>query len=219
MLDVMTHRRETQIGLADHFKTATWDLHKEAETTGFINDLLRGRASRPNYVNFLHNLRLVYDAMESDTSWLKAYPELGDFISPALFRTAHLCRDISELQERTKVKFHIFPETEDYVAHIKRASRLKPEAMLAHIYVRYLGDLNGGQVMKRLLIKSLNLPEDALTFYDFNQVENMKLFKQDFRHAINRIRLSAEKREIATQAAKRAFEFNISLSKSLEKTD
>ena len=42
-----------------------------------------------------------------------------------------------------------------------------PGTLIAHAYVRYLGDLSGGQVLRRLLSESLGLGPDELSFYDF----------------------------------------------------
>jgi len=84
--------------------------------------------------------------------------------------------------------------------------------MLAHIYVRYLGDLNGGQIMQRLLKCSLNLTEDCLTFYAFPDIEDIAEFRSNFRDMLNRIVLTEVERDAVSKAAMETFSFNIVLS-------
>jgi heme oxygenase len=89
--------------------------------------------------------------------------------------------------------------------------------LIAHIYTRYLGDLNGGQILKRLMAKSLQLDNEALSFFDFPDIADMDSFKAGYRAAIDR---SAD--EIAAigpviEEAATAFMFNIQLSDAVQK--
>lgn len=100
---------------------------------------------------------------------------------PALLaRTPHLAADIAYILGTPDWQSHsIFLESEiftpsplsDYVSRIRTLSASDATAplLLAHAYVRYLGDLSGGQVIKRRLMRVYNLPEtgEGVRFYEF----------------------------------------------------
>ena len=58
--------------------------------------------------------------------------------------------------------------TQHYVERLHELSAAKPGLLVAHAYVRYLGDLNGGQALRRVVARSLGLADGTGTqFYDF----------------------------------------------------
>jgi len=206
------------IGLADLLKSETWDLHTEAETTGFINQILRGTASLPHYISFLKNLQPIYEAMESSYEWLESYPALSPYVGHYIARSESIAFDLKHLTAFCKepVCPAIFESTRQYQTSIEAALNENHPAMLAHIYVRYLGDLNGGLVLQKLLGKHLDLPTDCLTFYCFPKIENLSEFKSSFRQALNNLSLDQESKRRSVEAARNAFSFNIELSRTLE---
>lgn len=47
----------------------------------------------------------------------------------------------------------------------------EPERLLAHSYVRYVGDLSGGQVLRRVIAKAYDLQDGLGTsFYEFSKL-------------------------------------------------
>lgn len=61
---------------------------------------------------------------------------------------------------------------------------------LVAAYTRYLGDLTGGQILAKKLQAALQLPTDTLDgrqFYCFSHVDNIPLFKQKFKKAIDTV--------------------------------
>ena len=61
------------------------------------------------------------------------------------------------------------PALRNYLDRLTTVSRSQPALLLAHAYVRYLGDLSGGQYIKYKIKKAYNLDDDALRFYDFSR--------------------------------------------------
>ena len=49
----------------------------------------------------------------------------------------------------------ITQSTKDYIQHVSKISR--EEDYLAHIYVRYLGDLRGGQMISKKFLEKENI--------------------------------------------------------------
>ena len=215
----MTDQKNSgNIGLADLMKSETWDLHTEAETTGFINQILRGTASLQHYISFLKNLQPIYETMESSYEWLESYPALSPYVGHQIARSDSIAFDLEHLTAlcNDPVCPAIFESTRNYQASVETALNKNHPAMVAHIYVRYLGDLNGGLVLQKLLGKHLDLQKDCLTFYSFPNIENLTKFKSGFREALNNLSLDEDSKRQSVVAARNAFSFNINLSKTLE---
>ena len=66
----------------------------------------------------------------------------------------------------------LLPEGKRYAEVVAAASGGAGDRLLAHAYTRYLGDLSGGQVIGRLLGRSLGMTEEALSFYRFAAIED-----------------------------------------------
>ena len=60
--------------------------------------------------------------------------------------------------------------------------------LIAHAYTRYLGDLSGGQILQRLLARSLELRPSELSFYDFPRFSDLDALKADYRKALDQRR-------------------------------
>ena len=175
-------------GLADRLKQATHALHRQAETTGFIGDLLAGRATRTGYGVFLRNLLPVYEALESALQRQSAIQgPLQALAQPPLYRSAALRADLEHL---------LGPDWPSavpgldagaaYVARIEAAAAHGDGATLAgHAYVRYLGDLNGGQILSRLLSRNLRLPPHALQHYAFPALASLRTAALRYRQDID----------------------------------
>lgn len=72
-----------------------------------------------------------------------------------------------------------------------------PSPLLAHSYTRYLGDLSGGQFIRKTIIKAYGLDEAGglgVEFYEFKELGgskkatqgDMKKIKEWFREGMNR---------------------------------
>ncbi len=90
---------------------------------------------------------------------------------------------------------HIPKPIQDYVDRLAYLGR--PEAshddviaLTAHAYVRYLGDLSGGQIIRRRIIKAYDLYEDGegLAFYNFRTLDYRTGDKPAEMHEIRRIK-------------------------------
>ena len=58
--------------------------------------------------------------------------------------------------------------TDRYCQRLAHLTEEEPLLLIGHFYTRYLGDLSGGQILRRLLAPVLALPPgEGLRFYDF----------------------------------------------------
>jgi heme oxygenase (biliverdin-producing, ferredoxin) len=168
-------------------REATRSLHVEAERSGIIGQLLRGGGTCEAYALLLRNLSPVYRAMEDGLVRHARAPALRGMVRQELFRGAALESDLEQLAGASwRHSLPLLPAGERYFERVAAAAGNGNGRLVAHAYLRYLGDLNGGQIMKRLLAKSLRLGADALAFYDFPAIADLSTFKSEYREAIDR---------------------------------
>ena len=79
-----------------------------------------------------------------------------------------------------------------------------PERYLAHHYLRYLGDLSGGQAVAALVTRHYGIPAEALSMYRFTELPKPKVFKDDYRELLDNAPLTDERREPSSKNASKA---------------
>lgn len=113
-------------------KEATADLHRLAESTELVKAIFRREITEHQYSNLLINQLIYYSAMESN-----------GLVDSRMSRIPSMIRDLRELANPILT---VSPLSYDYADYI---STLTPQQTWAHIYVHYLGDMMGGQMLKR----------------------------------------------------------------------
>lgn len=201
--------------LLEALRGRTRDLHTQAERTGIIADILQGRSSRDGYALLLRNLLPVYQVLEEQMARHARSPLIGPLLRPELARTKSIEQDLQALSVDVPA-VPLLTAAADYVEAIFSASGGDGGRLIAHAYARYLGDLSGGQIVKRLLMRSLALPPDTLSFYDFPAIADIPAFKSDYRSAIDRAGDESEDFDSIVNEGARAFELNIALSVALQ---
>jgi len=111
----------------------------------------------------------------------------------------------------------------DRLAYI---AKKEPILLLSHAYTRYLGDLSGGTVLARVARKALNLQsistecdaeEDGLRFYHFAKIPSAKLFKDNYRTALDALpNLDSNMIERLVAEANVAFVLNMRIFEELD---
>jgi heme oxygenase len=203
--------------LSTQLREGTRAQHTRAERSGFIADLLRGRGQRTGYVLLLRNLLPAYRALEQGLERHGTSPAFAGLAWPALFRASALERDLDTLAgPGWSRSIALLPEGMRYAEVVTAASAGAGHGLLAHAYTRYLGDLSGGQVIGRLLGRSLGIGEEALSFYRFAAIADPDAFKRDFRRALDAAGPLVDGASIVDEAVA-AFELNIALSEAIRR--
>jgi len=178
------------LSLAERLKVETRPLHVDVERSALIAALLRGRLDRHAYLALLQNLQAIYAALEPALRRHAAHPALAPFDLDALVRGAALAADIAMLDDdsvEAAGRAPLEPATIEYIDRLAHLNRCAPELLVAHAYVRYLGDLNGGQLLGRIVRNALGLPPASGTaFYDFGEVPGVAVLAARFRSALDR---------------------------------
>ena len=170
-------------------------------------DLLGGRITRERYTALLFNLHALYEAMEAGLMQGQADPAIGMLQADALRRSSVLASDLTVLRGAGwRRSMGLSPATRGYVARLHDLAAAGSRALIGHAYVRYLGDLNGGQVLRRLVARVLELPDDQGTrFYDFGPPDQVAARRDALRQALGRLPLSAGPDDLIVEEACWAF--------------
>lgn len=117
-----------------------------------------------------------------------------------------------------KEQIEISPATEEYVNRLREVSSQDPSLLIAHHYSRYLGDLSGGQILKKMVKKALDLPQsgEGVRFYDFDHVPEAKKFKNMYRSNLDKLGIGKEKADEIVNEANAAFLLNIRVFKEID---
>ena len=146
-------------GLAARLRHDTAALHRQAERAGVMGHLLAGHVDCGAYVRLLRALYPVYLELERA---LADHPEASPIPHLKLARAPAIASDLRELHgpdwER---ELRAVPAGVAYAARILAVEAQCPPLLAAHAYVRYLGDLSGGQTLGRMVARGLGLVGEA----------------------------------------------------------
>ncbi|THH29474.1 hypothetical protein EUX98_g4719 [Antrodiella citrinella] len=200
---------DTSAPLATLLRLSTASAHDAASNSQGAGWLTRGELDREEYIRFLMMLYHIYDVFERALDENATHPVLQPTYNPLLLaRAASLATDIATLLQTPQAQWQTHPihvelmaapplPFTQYLARLRLIVAAGPadaQRLLAHSYVRYLGDLSGGQFVKRVLAKVYGLENgDGLSFYEFRQlggngsatIGDMKKIKEWFREGMN----------------------------------
>jgi heme oxygenase len=173
--------------LAQRLKTATAAEHHRVERSGIMPALLRGQIGRDGYVALLRNLHAIYAVLEPALQRHAGRATVGPVVLPELFRRAAIEADLAALGAAGEPPAAaLAPAARQYVQRLRDIDAAQPGLLVAHAYVRYLGDLSGGQQLRRIVARALALPGAAGTrFYDFGDAGRVQALAQQLRAGLD----------------------------------
>lgn len=204
------------VSLSSALRSRTHILHGQAERSGFISDMLHARATRLGYAIFLRNLLPAYQQLEAGLERHRDNPAIRELALREVYRSDALKADLIAMCGRGwRQELPLLPAGGRYADCVDAAAQGAGEGLLGHAYVRYLGDLNGGQVLSRLMAKSLDLPPEALSFYRFPLIDDLDAFRMTYRKALDRSGAWVLDMTGPVDAAVEAFALNIEVSEAV----
>lgn len=126
-----------------NLKELTWEHHKNAERQEFAKIMMSGKMHPDLYATYLWNQHKKYDILEAMVIAQGLLAEVGVDIT----RKLAMEQDIAELWKHDKEPV-LVPSTVEYLKHM-RDIMTDRNSLIAHMYVFYLGDLSGGQMIKK----------------------------------------------------------------------
>ena len=128
--------------------------------------LLTGALDRGHYVLLLRNLHALYVALEAALERHRLTHPAHALQLAAMYRTPALVSDLDNLGSPSWTALPVATTTVAYVERIHAIGSTQPELLAAHAYVRHLGDLSGGQVLRDVVRRAYGLPSGSGTrFY------------------------------------------------------
>lgn len=173
---------------SSRLRARTSDDHRAAETSEFITELMSGRLSARDYVALIVQYRPIYAALERGAAALRRSSRIRAILDPALDRVERIDADLHGLADWAELERlpHVVPATIKYAARIDDLGAMADEPrFLAHHYLRYLGDLSGGQAIGALAARHYDVPADLLTMWRFDEIEKSKPYKDSYREQLD----------------------------------
>jgi len=197
--------------LAAELKTGTKRSHTAAENTKFVGSFLRGVVSEENYRTLIKDFYFVYSAIEEEMERLQD----DEFLTPIYFKELNRLNFL-----KMDLRYYYGPNWMmeikpseaciQYVERIHEVADKDPYLLVGHHYTRYLGDLSGGQILRNIAEKALDLPKnEGLHFYDFPKIEDKKAFKTKYREGLDKVTTDSSKINDIIAEANYAFRLNM----------
>lgn len=147
----------------NNLRQLTHDKHRRTEHTKFAHRLLKKQITPEQYYIYMTNQLVSYYVLEN----VATQCGLLDGIE-AIKRASNISKDLAELER--EYGFENAPTlttVRRYVDYIQSISG-DPDRIMAHVYVRHMGDLSGGQIIKRFI------PGSGLHYSFEGDVEELK---------------------------------------------
>lgn len=172
-------------GLAARLRNETADDHRRAETSPFVTDLLDGALPVSDYARLAVQHHAIYEVLEAAVA-ANDDPDLEPLLVPELTRLPALEEDLRFLLgDDWAESVEVLPATRAYLDHLAEVCATS-EGLLAHHYLRYLGDLSGGQLIRRVLDRVYDFADGQGTaFYRFEAIPDPKGFKAAYRRHLD----------------------------------
>lgn len=132
--------------------------HSKAENTTFMRLFMAKAITEQEYLSYVTQMTLIYSALEPVA---KKAGILDKF--DGIARLPNIRQDLAELQNKIGGPATINSETLYYYNGITKMTCAKEIA--AHFYVRYAGDMFGGQMLKSIV---LDMKYGSGKWYDFD---------------------------------------------------
>jgi heme oxygenase len=184
-------------------RVATTDAHRRAERTSIMTRLFAGQIERGEYAALLSNLRAVYDGLETGLTANADHPAVAPILFPELPRLAALDADLA-VWDPSATSRALVPTAVAYRQRLLRLATDDPARLVAHAYVRYLGDLSGGQMLARRVDERFGLEGRGIAFYQF-PIDDVRAFKARYRAALDALPLDDAARDGLVDEAIQAF--------------
>lgn len=200
----------SQPGLADRLREGTREAHTAAERAPFVRAFMKGGVDPAGYRAYLLALWHIYAALEEGLQRHREHPVAGALALPELYRAPAIAADLRALFDLDPHDAPAPPAAIAYANHLRALADTNPDLLLAHAYTRYLGDLSGGQILRRFAARLLGRPETGpgLAFYDFPEVTDIDACKASLRGLLDEVAVDADGVDALVAAARDAFARN-----------
>ena len=201
------------IPFSQALRERTWTDHGDSEGATFMADLMSGKGTRDDYIALVVQHYFIYEALEAAAARFVDDPIAAPFVLPQLTRLPALEADLEFLigpDWRTGIA-----PLPTAVAYVERINEVTAEGwaggFIAHHYTRYLGDLSGGQHIRKLMQRQFGFETNGVGFYLFDEIASPTDFKNTYREQLDAVAWSDTERERVIEEVVTAYRFNTEL--------
>ncbi|VYU07924.1 biliverdin-producing heme oxygenase [Clostridium tertium] len=189
-------------------------LHKAAENSGFTKKLLNKEASKESYIEYIYNLSFVYEAIEHNLDKLENNESVKPFVTKEIYRSSEIRKDIETLNKGNNIEK--LASTIAYVDRINSIVEKNPKFIIAHAYTRFLADLFGGRIFYSILKDHYNLEDNALNYYVYKNLKDMKAYVMNYHNMLNTLELTDSEKDEFLIEISNSYVYNMAISNELD---
>jgi heme oxygenase len=202
---------------SEMLKAASWTAHEQAAQSPFMAGLMAGDLPRERYADLVAQQHAAYAVLEAAAEAMADDPVAGPFVRPELTRLPALEADLRFLlgdDWRSAVQPNAATRT--YVDRLREVCFDWPGGFVAHHYVRYMGDLSGGQFIAKVVVRNYGLDgTDGTAFYDFTGLDDLSAFKDGYRQRLDAAPWGLDEQQRIVDEILLAYELNTAVLHAL----
>ncbi|EOD66787.1 heme oxygenase (biliverdin-producing) [Amycolatopsis vancoresmycina] len=192
-------------------RASTLEVHEKANYSTYMRALLGGELTQEGYTQLAIQYYFVYGAIEAASDRMAGDSVGGEFVFDELRRLPNLERDLAHLVGPDwRETITPLASTREYVSRIREASSWAG-GYVAHHYTRYLGDIAGGQAIRRLLERQYDVAEAGALFYHFEGIGSAPRFRDAYRAKLDNAPWDEAERARVIDETLVAFECNVAV--------
>ncbi|WP_410669731.1 heme oxygenase (biliverdin-producing) [Amycolatopsis sp. cmx-4-68] len=196
-------------------RASTLEVHEKANYSTYMRALLGGELTQEGYTRLAIQYYFIYGAIEAASDAMAGDPVGGEFVFDELRRLPNLERDLAHLAGPDwRSTISPLASTQAYVSRIREASSWAG-GYVAHHYTRYLGDIAGGQAIRRVLEKNYDVAEAGALFYHFDKIGSAPRFRDQYRAKLDNAPWDETERARVIDETLVAFECNVAVFEEL----
>jgi len=207
------------MGFSKLLREGVWDIHSMADSSTVAQDMQESRTTFEDMRKITAGLYYIYNALEDTIQKHKDDPFVSKIYYPELLRKEHIIEDLKFYFGENYLE-QIYPTVAIllYISRINYVAKHEPMLLIAHAYVRYMGDLSGGQMIKDMIRNALNLPdENGTKFYEFDKIKDIMEFKKNYRASLDTLDLTDEQIKAIIGEANIAFLYNVNFFREINR--
>jgi heme oxygenase len=125
-------------------KELTQERHRAAENTRFMQAVFDHTLPMETWIDYTYQKYAWYKSIEIRCQALGLLDDL-----PGIERAELILADYEEMMQGRDDRHHLKLVTTDYAGYIRDLT--DPNAVLAHLYTWHMGDMFGGQMIKKII--------------------------------------------------------------------
>ena len=205
----------TPVTFSQEIRAATGAAHGTAQISQFMGELFRGAMEPARYANLVAQNYHIYRAIEAAGEAMRSDPVGSAFVFDELSRLEKVEADLEHfLGADWRLNIAPVSATAEYVNRITTASQWSG-GYVAHHYVRFLGDLSGGQHIAKVVDRNLKLEGAGLASFDFTAIPDHDAFKNEYRRRLDVANWNAEERKRILGEIFAAYEYSTAILREL----